>query len=388
MDKNQFKLLVYKYLDGNISEEEKNELFHVYRAYQNKELEWNPELMGERDAVGKRLLGSINNRIDSLEKVKGKKAKRYDASFFRYAAAAMILLFLSIGVYFLLHKEPAKTFAKNIPHDVSPGGNKAILTLSGGQQIILSDTKNGQIATQGKTTIKKTADGQIEYYREDTQQPNTVLAYNTIATPRGGQFWVTLPDGSKVFLNSASSLKYPVDFNGKERKVELTGEAYFEVVHNSTQPFSVIAAGQTIEDIGTHFNINAYNDEPFISTTLSEGRIRISNANGEAYLVPGQQAQASKMDKDSKIKITIVDVEDALAWKSGRFVFENENIHSIMRKLARWYDIEPEYSSNVSEIGFGGSVSRNKNISEVLKVLEVTQAVHFKIEGRRIKVMP
>jgi transmembrane sensor len=387
VQKNQFKLLVDKFLDGQISEEEKAQLFQIYQEYQDKDLIWDDELMGGQKQVQKKLLTDINNKIDSIETA-SQQRPIYNLNFFRYAAAAVVLAFLTMGGYMLLNKQPVKKVAQIQHQDIAPGGNRAILTLANGQQISLTGSKNGRIAVQGQTAINKTADGQVVYHAAVNQNLISAIAYNTISTPRGGQYWITLPDGSKVLLNAASSLKYPTSFTGKERKVELIGEAYFEVIHNKAQPFRVVAAGQTIEDIGTHFNINAYNDEPLIKTTLSEGRVKVSNEKHLAYLIPGQQAQIKGSDRNSKIEIKEVDIDEALAWKNGEFVFEKENIHSIMRKLSRWYDIEPEYASNVSEVGFGGSVSRNKNISEVLKVLELTQAVHFKIEGRRIKIMP
>lgn len=388
MEKSKFQLLIDKYLDGQISEAEKAELFRIYQAYQNKDLQWDNALMDKQSVVEKKLLNKINNEIDALQNAEAKKKKPYYLHLIKYAAAVAVLVMLATGSYFFLKKEPVKKIAIHVPHDVLPGGNKAILTLANGQQVVLTGAQKGQIATQGIMTIHKTADGMIEYLAGSDQPPANPDAFNTISTPRGGQFWVTLPDGSKIFLNAASTLKYPVVFDAKERKVTLTGEAYFDVVHDSKQPFMVIAAGQIIKDVGTHFNINAYHDEPIISTTVSQGRVSISNAQHQVLLSAGEQAQVKNSDRNAHISIKTVDIEEALAWKDGRFVFDNENIHSIMRKLARWYDIEPEYVSNLPEIGFGGSVSRNKNISEVLKVLELTQAVHFKIDGRRVRIMP
>jgi transmembrane sensor len=279
------------------------------------------------------------------------------------AAAAAVLLMIGAGLYF---SRPAKSVY--YANDIAPGGNKAILTLANGKRISLADARNGQI-TNGVTK----ADGRLRY---DTA--SVTSGFNTLSTPAGGQYEVILPDGTKAWLNAVSSLRYPASFTGrKERTVELTGEAYFEVVHDKNIPFKVITARQVTEDIGTQFNINAY--EPAIRTTLLEGSIKV---NGQ-LLRPGQQALLA-----GKLTIGAVDTEAAIAWKNGYFRFNNEPITSIMAQLARWYTIEVNYSGRVSAEGFYGAISRNKPISEVLGMLEQTKGVHFKIEGRRVTVFP
>lgn len=305
----------------------------------------------------------------------------------RIAAAASIILALSIGGYFIVHKEkPAQQIAQNQIHDIAPGSNKATLTLSDGRKIILSDAHNGTIASQGHTLIDKTADGKLVYTGNSPSGMGSgepAVAYNILTTKRGEQYQVILPDGSMAFLNAASSLRYPVAFTGKNRTVELTGEGYFEVVHNAKQPFRVVTTGEVVEDIGTHFNINAYSDEPKITTTLLEGAVRVSDGNGGAFLKPGEQA----IMKNNTISVVKTDVADAVAWKNGFTTFENDDIHGVMRQIARWYDVKVVYEGVIPQKHFSGAVSRSANLSEVLKVLELSD-IHFKVQGKTITVMP
>jgi len=306
------------------------------------------------------------------------------------AAAAAILIFLSIGLYFVVNKPVQQQIAGNQIHknDIGPGGNKAILTLADGKEIVLTGARNGILATQRNTEIKKTGDGKIIYTNDQSlsDKSSANVQYNTITTPRGGQYQVTLPDGSRVFLNAASSLIYPTVFAGNERKVTLAGEAYFEVAHNSHQPFRVSSNGQTVEVLGTHFNINAYSDERLIKTTLLEGSVRVSRGQKTVVLKPGQQAQISDRDTDSDISIiSDADIEEAVAWKNGLFILD-DHIQPVMRLISRWYDVDVIYDGAAPDDIFGGEVPRFQNISEVLKVLQLTKKVHFKIDGRKIIV--
>ncbi len=367
--------LLEKYNAGNATDEEKSLVEAWYLNFNHPESDAQPAHLLETQSESIALL---------LEQISTKKTIHL---WLRLAAAAVVLVFLSVGGYFLIGKKASnqQQTAQNQIHDIAPGGNKAILTLADGKKISLTDAKNGTLANQDVVNINKTQDGQLVYNISNHQNGNAqTITYNTIETPRGGQYHLTLADGTQVWLNAASSLRYPTTFTGKERKVELTGEAYFEVVHNAKSPFKVISNGQEVEDIGTHFNINAYTDEPSTKTTLLEGAVRVSENNHSKILNPGQQATIS----NHTLTINTVDTEEAIAWKNGQFVFENENIHSIMRKLSRWYAIEPEFAINASKEGFTGTISRNKNISEVIKLLELIHAGHFKIEGRRIKVTP
>jgi len=301
----------------------------------------------------------------------------------RIATAASILLFLSAGSYFLLHKaKPQQQIVQTQKPDLQPGSKKAILLLSGGKVISLGDAKAGTIATQGNTNITKTADNKIVYSNSAT--PATEVVYNTIITKRGNYYPLTMSDGTVAILDAASSIKYPVNFTGHERRVEITGQVYFEVVHNANMPFRVTVKGQTIEDMGTHFNINAYDDEPAIKTTLIEGHIRI---NHQVILAPGEQA----VIKNGIIKVAIVNTEQAIAWKNGLFSFKGTPMAEAMRQLSRWYNVDVEYPNGLPKTNFTGEMHRNINASQVLDMLSYFN-VHFQIvadsDGKKIIVKP
>ncbi|MBS1500586.1 MAG: FecR domain-containing protein [Bacteroidetes bacterium] len=308
----------------------------------------------------------------------------------RIAAAASLLLLLSVGGYLILHKaketKQTQSLAQNQIHDIAPGGNKATLTLSDGRKIILSDAHNGTIASQGQTLINKTADGKLVYAGHSpsgTGSGELPAVYNTLTTKRGEQYQVILPDGSKVLLNAASSLRYPVAFTGTERLVELTGEGYFEVVHDSKNPFKVKVNGEIVEDVGTHFDLNAYSDEPAVRTTLLEGSVKVSGGNSMVMIKPGEQA----ILKNDAIRVVNADVDDAVAWANGLTTFESDDIYGVMRQVSRWYDVQVEYQGVMPQKHFSGAVSRAANLSEVLKVLELS-GIHFKVQGKTITVMP
>lgn len=309
--------------------------------------------------------------------------------------AASILLAISIGLYFYANRSLEPKIVKQATEAVKqkiifPGGDKAVLTLSDGSRIILDNAKNGVLANQAGVSIQKTSDGMLLYAFSPSNSENspesvaTNNIYNKIETPVGGKYQVNLPDGSKVWLNASSTLRFPAFFFGNTREVELTGEAFFDVAKNKSKPFKVITQDQIVEVLGTQFNINSYSDEGPIKTTLIEGSVKIIYKDHVVLLTPGQQFRP----QNQHVKVVGVDTEDIIAWKKGYFLFKNEDIQSIMRKLSRWYDVEVNYEGDIPVVGFGGNVSRSKDISEVLDVLQLTNAVHFKIEGRRITVMP
>lgn len=312
--------------------------------------------------------------------VQAKSKKLIDTKWL--AAAASLLLLLSIGFY--LYKNTYNheaAMAKLRAHDIKAGGNKALLILADGSQITLNEQGDGEIAKQSGTTITKTTNGQLIYTFNDQKSERST--FNTIRTPKGGQFQVSLPDGTKVWLNAQSSLTFPTSFTEKERFVRLKGEGYFEVAKLKNKPFIVLTDDQSVQVLGTHFNINSYEDENREKTTLLEGSVRVTNVNRQTVtLLPNQEAEFS----NGSLKVKQVDVEEAIAWKNGKFKFHNENIESLMRKVARWYDVDIEYKGKISKEGFGGQVSRSRNVSEILEVLQLTQLVHFEIEGRRIIV--
>lgn len=306
--------------------------------------------------------------------------------FYRRLAAAVVFISLSTAALFYFKNNQAnKTIYVN---DIPPGKNKAILTLADGRKVVLDDAVKGKPMEQSGMLITKTADGQLSYKIAPSTNGAPAIgseAYNTLSTPRGGQYQIELADGSKVWLNSASTLRFPLSFtNLKERKVELTGEGYFEVAHDQQHPFIVTQAGQTVKVLGTIFNASQYPDETGISTTLIKGSVQVNGSGKERILKPGQQSQITP----ESININTVDTEAAIAWKNGKFKFVNENIREIMQKVARWYDIDVVYEGRMSNINFSGTVSRFSNISKVLDLLESTNTVHFKVEGRRVTVMP
>ncbi|RYG20327.1 MAG: FecR family protein, partial [Chitinophagaceae bacterium] len=316
----------------------------------------------------------------------------------KVAAAAVVLFFIG----FVINNQIKKQFnnqniAKNKAEAIKPGGNKATLTLADGSKISLTDATNGVIAKQAGINITKTKNGELIYTVVSAASAKTKNLYNTIETPRGGQYQINLPDGTRVWLNAESSLKYPTAFNNNERLVELKGEAYFEVAKLSARkggrvPFKVnseIGEGrnQQVEVLGTHFNINTYTDEPNNKTTLLEGKVRILNLSSLAsnILKPGQQSVIAA--SSPSVLVRNVDAEDAIAWKDGFFSFNDENLQTIMNKISRWYNVDISYRGAKMDKLFGGRISRFNSVNEVLETLQATGDVHFKIEERRILVM-
>jgi transmembrane sensor len=342
------------------------------------------------EALIQRIENSLNKENTPIIPLYKKKVKRSLSPYLTVAAAVLVLL--SVALLFYTKKE--KPSGKELPalglNDAAPGGNKAILTLADGRTINLDSVGTGAIANQSGITIEKTTDGQLIYnvaggVAPSENGPMGKLSHNTISTPKGGQYRINLPDGSTVWLNAASSLRYPVLFAADERSVELTGEAYFEIAKDKNKPFRVHSKQQTVEVLGTHFNVSSYPDEESTLTTLLEGSVKVVNPINKRMMVlkPGQQSTVDAVIMTA----TAVDTEESIAWKNGFFVFNEESIPSVMRKISRWYDLEVVYQGNVKDLDLKGSVSRFKNVSEVLETLELTGLVHFKIEGRRITVI-
>ncbi|HEY0666859.1 MAG TPA: FecR family protein [Sphingobacteriaceae bacterium] len=302
-------------------------------------------------------------------------------------AATVVLAVLSLSLLYYSNQSVETKIARNTPvHsvDIAPGSNKALLTLADGSTIVLDNISDGEITKQGNTSVIKSND-MLAYNNAKSLALNTNIqpTYNTITTPRGGQYKVILPDNTIVWLNAASSLRFPTKFSGKERKVDLTGEAYFEVAKNKAMPFKVSANNTQVEVLGTHFNVMAYTDENSINTTLLEGSVKIVKNNDHVLLVPGQQAQVK-----NDIKVLDADVQEAIAWKNGLFLFKEAQLETILKQIARWYDVEIEFEGNLPDEKFRAEVSRNVNLSQVLKILELS-GVNFTLkEGRKIIVKP
>ena len=306
-----------------------------------------------------------------------------------WAVAASVLLLFGVG-FFYLSKKNTPSLVKTVPvkvmeNDLLPGGNKAILTLGNGRQIVLDSSQNGNLANQGNSTVTKLNDGRIAY--KDVNEKPTDIVYNTISTPRGGQYQVDLADGSKVWLNAASSLRFPTRFSGGERKVEITGEVYFEIAKKEGVPFEVILGnGSKVQVLGTHFNVMSYADEASIETTLLEGSVKFIHKEKSMVIKPGQQVVLNETTSAMSVNDK-VDMDAVMAWKNGKFYFRNSDIESVMKQLSRWYDVDVEYRGKVDK-KFEGSVSRNISASNIFKILEATGGVNFKIDGKKILVSP
>ncbi|HEY9195630.1 MAG TPA: FecR domain-containing protein [Mucilaginibacter sp.] len=304
--------------------------------------------------------------------------------------AAVVLIFASVGFYFVRRQKMGAVkneVAVNRAARIVPGGNKAILTLATGRSIVLDSVANGALASNGKSQVNKVGDGKLVYdvLPNATHAGVNAVLYNTLTIPPGGQYQLVLPDGTQVWLNSSSSLSYPTEFTGNSRTVKLTGEAYFEVAKNKDKPFYVEMNNVQVKVLGTHFNISAYADDNDLTTTLLEGSVQISKNGSLALLKPGQQAVIGT--NANTIAVSKAHINEAMAWKNGYFMFNDDNIVDIMKKVSRWYDADIEYQGNFANQRFGGTFTRSKSITDLLKNLEQISNVHFKITGRRITVM-
>ncbi|MFT3949751.1 MAG: FecR domain-containing protein [Agriterribacter sp.] len=386
-EQQQIALLLHKYLQGSLTEtetllleswkaqSEANQRF--FDALQNEEqlsrwiAEDHPDRLKETEES---IYAKVLHQIPALRIV-----PLYRRSWFRLAAAAVVIFMIGLTWWLgFFTKQPGGVPGEIVTvqkvNDVeAPKFTRATITLADGSTVAVDSLT---ALTQNNVQLSKNGDGRIVY------SGNTDKAvYNTLTNPRGSQVIdMTLSDGSHVWLNAGSSVTYPVAFTGNERKVIITGEAYFEVAHNAAMPFSVSKGEIRITVLGTHFNVNAYDDETDIKITLLEGSVKVNNSHSEGLLKPGQQAQVS-----SAIKvIDDADIEQATAWKDGRFYFNNTDIKTIMRQVSRWYNVAVVYEGEPVETLLGGIISRKENISQLLKLLEATGKVHFSIEGEKI----
>ncbi|MGH2649401.1 MAG: FecR family protein [Ginsengibacter sp.] len=388
----QLQSLIRKYCEGKANEKEVEFLNLYYKDFEKHPGILTNKTEEEKAALKAGMEVNIMNRILFENKINKNKAGPVILSmtWFKMAAAASVILIVS-AVFFFLKPASSKQISKNesgshlLKNDAAPGGNKAILTLANGSNIILDSVHNGTLSSQGTIKIIKVGDGQLAYSKAGEEIKDEVV-FNTITTPKGGQYQLTLADGSKVWLNAASSLHYPVAFSGNERKVELTGEGYFEVAKNKEKPFIVSVNNTEVEVLGTHFNVNAYTDESSIRTTLLEGSVKVSKGNTHSFIVPGEQASISKESDEMSI-IKNVNLEETVAWKNGIFQFSHANIETIMRQVARWYDVDVSFESGIPDKRFDGKFYRNVNASEVFKILE-EGGIHINIVGKKVIVSP
>ena len=299
---------------------------------------------------------------------------------FRYAAA--VLLLLSAGAYFwAVNNQGIDQPGTDASVIIAPGREGAVLTLADGSKVVLDSMGNGVVANQSGVQVVL-QNGQLAYDGSSKE-----IAFNTITTPKGRQFRLQLPDGSKVWLNAASAIKYPTTFTGKERLVELEGEAYFEVAKNAAMPFKVTARDATVEVLGTSFNVNAYRNESVIRTTLLDGAVRLKAYQQSQTLKPGQQAVAKPAREQLEV-VNDADLDKVMAWKNGLFNFEDASLEEVMRQLERWYDIEVTYAKGIPPIRFGGEINRQNTLQDVLQILEKSN-VHFRFEeSRKLVVIP
>jgi len=387
MTAQELKLLLDKYKQNVLTADEKNRLFDAINSGDHDDLLHADILQSLQGTVPSAdwenedpaaILDAIfqAEQPETLTVVKNKRR------FYLYAAAAVTAgIILTTGLLYKKDTVKAPTLAKT--QVLAPGSNKAMLTLADGTQIPLDSAANGALAQQGNTRISNT-NGNLSYQANGGSD----VMYNTVTTPHGGQYQLTLADGSRVWLNAASSIRFPTAFRGKERLVTITGEAYFEIAQQANHPFAVqvnTAEKQlTVKVLGTSFNIMAYADEKTVKTTLVDGAVQVEHGDQKNILKPGQEASLT----DNTFAIDPADLEQTLAWKDGKFRFRSTNIKTIMRQLSRWYDMEVAYRGDVSDIDLTGVISRREDAGKLLKALEATQRVHFEVNGHNVTVSP
>ena len=376
----RYEELAYKRLTGSITPEELAELSEWLNEDNGLPLEVDPSFATSRLEHENRIFKAISSQMDtSTTPVHFLKTK-----WLRYAAAIILILGVSGYLLFINSKQENKLVNNGqIKTDVLPGGNKATLTLANGTIIALDSAAIGTLAIQDGANVVKADNGQVEYKSAQATASNGTLSYNIINTPKGGEYQIKLPDGTNIWMNAASSIRFPTVFTDPERKVEVTGEIYFEVAKDVHKPFLVVAPRQEIKVLGTHFNINTYEDDGLITTTLLEGSVQIQSTvnNKSVVLKPLQQSTIAAGGQLEIIKNA--NTEEVLAWKNGLFSFHGAGIKQVMQQLARWYNVEVKYEGTIPQRNFGGKISRSYKLSEVLNVLRASD-VHFTIVNNTI----
>ena len=398
--------LAEKWINGSITEAEKKEFIAWYNQFDDTELSLSPAYAPAIKLLKQEMLDTIRQRIAREEQRQEAGFPTLDRAFpkpgrvlgmkrLTFAGVAAIFLVIAAGAVILLLQGKANSRLASHPpvsslsKDPLPGSDKAVLTLDDGSTILLDSARTGSLALQGSTRVLKSKDGRLQYEPGAGNRPGQV-SYNTLATPKGGQYKLVLPDGSQVWLNAASSIRYPTVFTGTERKVEVAGEAYFEIAKNAAMPFKVLVDHQLkaanpmeITVLGTQFNVNAYSDEETIRTTLLEGSVKVARGAASGILKPGQQ---SRLQENGEMAwIPNADIEKVMAWKNGVFEFGDENLQTILRQVARWYNVEVVYEGAIPSDRFTGRVSRSTSLSGVLKILQLSD-IRFKVENNKIIV--
>jgi len=393
MTESRLEYLFKGYLHNTCTEQEEEELMVFLAQTGNEETvkKWINDVIqstGSEMQMPQSVAASILQNIfkkNKRDEVSLRRRKPVFKLWLRVAAASILFL-AGASVYWMLFKKsdyPAKTAALNeVNQPIVPGGSRAVLTRSDGSTILLDSIANGTIIQKGSTKISQQG-GLLIYNVSASPNPDTAVVYNILSTPRGGQYQVVLPDGSKVWLNAASSLHFPSAFPGNRRAVELTGEAYFEVTKNKEKPFVVNVGEMKVKVLGTHFNVNAYADESSIKTSLLEGSVNITRGSETGMLKPGEQAILN--NKENKFKITNVNMEEVTAWRNGVFEFDGADITAIMREIGRWYNVEIVYDGKIPTRQFQGKISRKARLSDVLQILELSN-VKCTVIGNKIIV--
>ncbi len=394
MDKRAYRIayLIAGYIRKTLTESEHDELDKWVEASDDNMLLFE-ELTDEKNIEANLDWMDKVRTEKMLEETKAKiqfnpqrKIKIINSKWLYTAAASVILLVAGFWIYKISTQEknttPQVTVA--LKADIQPGRNNAILTLSDGSIIDLNKAGNGLLKNDNGTSINKSTDGEIVYMNSSSANKNAIT-YNVLSTPKGGHYKIQLPEGSLVWLNAASSLKYPTTFSGTERSVMLQGEGYFEIAKNKNKPFKVkMEDGSEVKVLGTHFNVMAYQNENAKEVTLLEGSIEIEGGNDIVKLKPGQQGRINF----KKIKvINSVDTQEITGWKNGEFIFQDADVKTIMRQIERWYDVEIKYQADITQ-HFNVTISRNVPVSRLLHILEETDKIHFKIENKTIYVLP
>ncbi|TWF35335.1 FecR family protein [Chitinophaga polysaccharea] len=388
MESTPLSTLITRYLNEELSEEETLQLWESLREGHAQE-EWQEALLAllqdksRHGYADPERMEQIYAAIRPAETTVVPVTRR--RWIYAAAAAAVLLVIVGMAAMFRHFRSPQQPIAVYTPsHGVLPGSNKAILTLADGSTITLDSTGNGAIARQGNVQIVQVGSGQLAYKTNGSNTSGS-QQYNTLSIPRGGQFRINLPDGTRVWINAASSLSYPTAFTGGDRTVQLTGEAYFEVAAMPEKPFHVKVNNMDIQVLGTHFNVMAYTEETTIKTTLLEGAVKVNTGSKQTMLHPGQQL---RMDRQGQLAvIDQVDMDEIIAWKNGYFQFYHEKLPGVLRQISRWYDVDIAYEGGIPDREFGGKISRNSSIEDVLKILALSK-VHFRIENKKIIVIP